>query len=88
MTQLAAAMTTVHQLRDLGRIESVDEALVAAALGLAAAVDAAPDNAALWRQYRGAVADLRGVGSDGDPDAVQALLDELRGAEVRDPSPP
>jgi len=84
-TQLTAARATVRELRRLGRLEPVDDAVVTVVLGLAAAVDASPDNAALWRQYREAVADLRGVGSDGDPDAVQALLDALRGPEVRDP---
>ncbi len=85
--QLTEARATVRELRRLGRLEPVDDAVVTVVLGLAAAVDANPGNAMLWSQYRGAVALLRGVGSDGDPDAVQALIDELRGSEVRDPSP-
>lgn len=87
-TQLTAARATVRELRRLGRLEPVDDAVETVVLGLAAAVDAAPGNAMLWSQYRGAVAVLREVGvTDGDPDAVQALIDELRGSEVRDPSP-
>jgi len=71
----------------MGRLEPVDGALVNAFLGLADAVDAAPENAALWRQYREAEADVRRVGVAHDPDAVQALLDQIAGAApVRDPS--
>jgi len=35
---------------------------------LAAAVDAAPENAALWREYRAAVTVLMEAGADGDAD--------------------
>ena len=57
------------------RIGPEDEALVALARGLAAAVDAAPDNAALWREYRAAVAALTMVGADQvDDDTTNFLL--------------
>jgi hypothetical protein len=61
------------------RLDEMNEALVALARGLAAAVDAAPDNAALWREYRAAVTALMEVGSDGDiDDDTQAFLLALR----------
>ncbi len=82
---MTAARATVRELRRCGRLEPVDDALVTLVVGLAAAVDVEPANAALWREYRAAEADLRKVGDRGDPDAVQALLDALRGPEVRDP---
>ena len=79
----------VKALRDLGRLEDVDAPLVTAARSLADIVDG-PDepDAALWRQYRQAVADLREVGADdGSSDAIGDLLAELRRrpAEVGDP---
>lgn len=62
-----------------GRLTDADEALVALARGLAAAVDVAPDNAALWREYRAAVTALSEVGSDSDvDDDTQAFLLALR----------
>lgn len=62
-----------------GRLEEDDEALVALARGLAAAVDAAPENAALWREYRAAVTALSEAGADGDvDDDTQAFLLTLR----------
>jgi len=61
------------------RLGETDEALVALARGLAVAVDAAPENAALWREYRAAVTALSEVGSDGDiDDDTQAFLLALR----------
>lgn len=61
------------------RLEEHDEALLALARGLAAAVDAAPDNAALWREYRAAVTALREVGSEGDiDDDTEAFLLSIR----------
>ena len=44
------------------------EALIALARGLAVAVDAEPNNAALWREYRAALAALTQAGSNDDPD--------------------
>jgi hypothetical protein len=60
------------------RLGEADEALVALARGLAAAVDAAPDNAALWREYRAAVTALSEVGSDDIDDDTEAFLLTLR----------
>jgi hypothetical protein len=51
------------------------EALIAMALGLAAAVDKDPANAALWRELRAAVTTLREATSDSsDEDSTQFLL--------------
>ncbi len=85
--QVTAARATVRVLRGLGRLEPIDDFLSTAFLGLAEAVDASPDNAALWSRYLDAGAALRKVGVDGDPDAIQALLNEITGdGSVRDPS--
>lgn len=62
-----------------GRLGETNEALVALARGLAAAVDSAPENAALWREYRAAVTALSEVGTDSDiDDDTQAFLLALR----------
>jgi hypothetical protein len=57
------------------RLDEDDEALVALARGLAAAVDADPANAALWREYRAAVTALTLAGADKvDDDTAEFLL--------------
>lgn len=57
------------------RLGDEHEALVALARGLAAAVDAAPENAALWREYRAVVGSISEVGVDDvDDDTVDFLL--------------
>ena len=73
----------IDALSDLGRLETVDAALVAAARSLADAVDSAPDNASLWREYRAALAELRAVGGEVD-DELFSTLASLR-TEVRHP---
>lgn len=61
------------------RLGGGDEALLALARGLAAAVDAAPENAALWREYRAAVTALSELGADGDvDDDTQAFVLSVR----------
>lgn len=61
------------------RLDESDEALMALARGLAAAVDAAPENAALWREYRAAVAALTEAGAAGDvDDDTQAFILSIR----------
>ena len=79
-----SADALVKEMRRLGRIEPVDEASVMVTVMLGAAVDADPTNAALWGQYRASLADLRGVGAGGDDDAIEKLLSELGGADLRD----
>lgn len=58
------------------RLTPEDDALVAMARGLAAAVDAEPANAALWRELRAVVLALgeRGADKDVDDDTGQFLL--------------
>jgi hypothetical protein len=71
----AAMVATVAVLRAAGRLENVDEALVAAALSLARAVDEHPSNASLWREYRAFEVRLRTVGEGAsDLDALLARL--------------
>lgn len=60
-----AAQNTVNAMRDAGLLDSSDEALCDAVIGLAAAVDAEPGNASLWREYRGALNDLRSLTDGG-----------------------
>jgi hypothetical protein len=61
-----AAEATVEAVRDLGRIEPIDESMMVGFEMLAEAVDNDPTNAALWGQYRQAEAALRGAGADDD----------------------
>jgi hypothetical protein len=74
---------TLKELRRLGRVEKIDAAAVQALRSMARALDAEPQNAALWRQYREALRELTADDSDGGFDeAVGNLF-----AEVGD-SPP
>lgn len=62
-TNLEAARKTVQAMRDLGRLEPIDESRVQAFLALAHAVDECEaehrPNPNLWREYRSAEAQLR-----------------------------
>lgn len=69
---------TIKALIAAKRLGEEDEALVALARGLAAAVDAAPENAALWREYRAAVGTLVLVGTDQVDDDTQDFLLSIR----------
>ena len=75
---------TLRELRRLSRIRKTDAAAVQALRSMAAALDAEPGNAALWRQYREA---LRELTADDDHGSADAALAELF-AEVRDEAPP
>jgi hypothetical protein len=68
---------TLKYLKDNGRLETIDAALVQAARSLASAVDAEPDNASLWKQYREAVKDLTHHGRRSADDPVSAQLARL-----------
>ena len=58
---------TIEALRQAGRLESVDLALVEIARRLALQVDEHPENASLWKEYRAAELALRaGVGNEND----------------------
>jgi len=74
---------TLKELRRLGRIEKIDAAAVQALRSMAAALDADPSNAALWRQYREALRELTADDDDGPADAALAELF----AEVGDAPP-
>jgi hypothetical protein len=71
-----AALRTVEELRRLDLLTASDDARVAAFLSLARAVDEAPSNAALWREYRAAEENLRDD-DDGPVDEFAALLGRL-----------
>lgn len=71
-----AADSLVAALRELQRVEPVDESVAETAMLLGEAVDADPTNAALWGQFRAAQSDLRAVGA-GDSDGIEKLIAEL-----------
>ena len=89
MNNTGAAATMIAALRALGRIEPIDEALVETVVTLAAAIDGAPENASLWREYRSAITDLRNVGGTNEQgNEIEKLIEAIRGgAEVRDATP-
>jgi len=75
-----AAAKVVESMHDMGRLEVIDEARVQAFLSLAAAVDAVPHDASLWRQYRAAEQEIRLAGAEVD-DALSGLYAALRDAD-------
>lgn len=79
-----AVDTTLKSLEASGKVGGVNEALVQLVRSLADAVDRDPQNASLWREYRGAVGDLLKLGSD-DTDAFADLVTRLR-TPVGDPA--
>jgi hypothetical protein len=70
-------MRMVQSLRDLGRLEPIDDARVVAFIELARAVDSKPTDASLWKQYRDAEVALRETDNADDPlaDLFAALRD-------------
>lgn len=70
-------------MRQMGRLEDVDGALVTAALSLADAVDADPGNASLWARYMDALDRVGGLGHGGSDD-LSDLLAQMQSA-VGDP---
>ena len=75
---------TLKELRRLGRLEKIHAAAVQALRSMAWALDADPGNAALWRQYLGALGELT---ADDDAGSLDGALDDLY-AEVRDQAAP
>lgn len=75
---------TLKELRRLGRLEKIDAAAVQALRSMAFALDADPSHAALWKQYREALRELR---ADDDGSSVDAAIADLF-AEVRDEAAP
>ena len=80
---LDAALRVVGVLRELGRLEAVDDARVTLFLELARVVDAKPTDAGLWKQYREAEATLRET--DDVDDSLADLYSALR--DTSDPRP-
>lgn len=93
-TRLTGALeTAIAALADAGTIDDTDAAAVEVARCMAVAVTLDPTNAALWREYRAAVAALMEAGADGSDDSVETFRLSLtlpaapraRGTEVGDP---
>lgn len=74
---------TLKALTAAGRLEDADQALVALARCLAAAVDAEPENAALAREYRAALVALLATGSDNIDDDSRDFLLQIRTPGLR-----
>lgn len=64
----------MRALRASGTLEPGDEAIVAAFLSLARAVDDPDAKADLWREYRAATVALREVASGGSDDDTASFL--------------
>jgi len=60
-------------------IPASDQPVVMAARSLAACVDAEPDKAAMWKEYRAALGDLMAM-TEQDGDELEWLTDQLRAA--------
>lgn len=69
----AAVGRTLDGYTATGDIERIPDALVELCLSLARAVDAEPGNAALFREYRAALDDLREAASSGPDDDTAAF---------------
>ena len=74
MKNREAAERTVESLRQAGSLAVVDDATVAAFLSLAAQVDASPEKADLWREYRAATAALKEAAAGGSDDDTASFL--------------
>lgn len=71
--QEAACLRMVNDLMERDVLRDVHAAMVESAVGLARAVDVDPHNAALWREYRAAVRDLKELADDDGSDELQDL---------------
>jgi len=69
----AAVEVTITALENGGRLTDEDAALVAMVRNLATAVDQAPGMAALWKEFRAAIATLTEVGADDIDDDTLAF---------------
>jgi hypothetical protein len=72
-----AVDATIHDLRAAGRLSGEHSATLQLARSLASAVDASPENAALVREYRGALNDLLDLAVDRTDEFV-SLVERLR----------
>lgn len=77
-SNVEAVEAVVAELRESDAIGVIDEALVTGLLTLARAVDGAPDNPALWREYRGFVEAVRLIGSGVVDDDTADFLVSVR----------
>lgn len=76
LTAMEASLeVTIGELERMGRVEDVDTALIFLLRGIVKAIQVDPFNAAMWRQYREALADLIGTESALDDDELQAWLE-------------
>lgn len=71
-----AMRTTLRELERLGRFETIDAARKQSLVSLAEAVDARPDSASLWREYRETLNEVLRADDDAD-DAVAAALAKI-----------
>ena len=74
---------TIETLEGLGRVESVDGAVLALCRTAASALDEHPERAALVKEYRECLMLLAQLGADDDRDAFAELLADLS-SEIRD----
>jgi hypothetical protein len=79
MSNVEAFAVTLMELERLGRVETIDAARVEALRLMAAALDADPGKAALWQQYREALAEIVRSDDAVDSDLAEAVA-ALRGA--------
>ena len=77
-SQLAAVDAVIADMESRGLIEVSDAATVAVARGLAAQVDAEPNVAQLWSEYRKALDALALLAVDPADEAGRALEDFLK----------
>lgn len=81
-TNAEATSTTIEHLIAAGTLDADrDASIIQQAKSLAAAVDADPGNAALWREFQKATDTVRTAGADdgGSGDELQLILAALRG---------
>ena len=82
MTNAEATAATVTALLAAGTLDAQrDAAIIQQAKSLAAAVDADPGNASLWREYQKATETVRSAGADdgGAGDVIHDIIAALRG---------
>lgn len=83
-----ALETTLAALKESDRIKPVDAANVQLLRSMARALDQGPANAALWRLYREALAELLGAEESGRDGGVFAAIQAIQSAaEVGDSAP-
>lgn len=76
---VAALEKTLAEMERLRWFEKIDAARVQTLRSLAAAVDADPFNAQMWRQYREALTEVMKADDEAD-DSLAAALAEIRSA--------